>query len=64
MCSAAVQIAENLGIEMVFSLVSSAQEWLNLRWDEHKAVEENRQLAKVQAYEEAERVSITLARYL
>jgi len=29
-------IAENLGIEMIFSLVSSAQEWLNVRWDEHK----------------------------
>lgn len=52
------QIAENLGIEMVFSLVSSAQEWLNQRWDEHKADEENQRLAKVQAYEEAERVSL------
>lgn len=47
---------------MIFSLVSSAQEWLNLRWDEHKAAEENRLLVKVQAYEEAERVSIALAR--
>lgn len=55
------QIAENLGIEMIFSLVSSAQEWLNLRWDEHKAAEENLQLAKVQAYEEAERVSSTIS---
>lgn len=39
---------------MVFSLVSSAQEWLNLRWDEHKAAEEDRRLVKLQAYEEEE----------
>lgn len=72
-----LQIAENLGIEMIFSLVSSAQvriahfsslnkefltkpvivnqEWLNVRWDEHKKEEENRLLVKKLAEEEAER---------
>lgn len=50
-----MQIAENLGIEMIFSLVSSAQEWLNVRWDEHKKEEENRLSKKKFAEEEAER---------
>ncbi|KAG4080211.1 hypothetical protein HA402_008282 [Bradysia odoriphaga] len=48
-------ITENLGIEMIFSLVSSAQEWLNVRWDEHKKEEENRLSIKKIAEEEAER---------
>lgn len=43
---------------MIFSLVSSAQEWLNVRWDEHKKEEENRLLEKQQAYEELERVTL------
>lgn len=33
-------IAENTGIEMVFPIVSSAQEWLNVKWDKHQEVEE------------------------
>lgn len=41
---------------MVFSLVSSAQEWLNVRWDEHKKEIENRELEKKKLVEEAERV--------
>lgn len=41
---------------MIFSLVSTAQEWLNVRWDEHKKEEENRAQEKLKAYEEAERV--------
>lgn len=41
---------------MIFSLVSSAQEWLNLRWDEHKEHEENQRLEKLHAYEMAEQV--------
>lgn len=44
---------------MIFSLVSSAQEWLNERWDDHKKVEENRKMEKQQIYEEEERVSHT-----
>lgn len=51
-----LKITENLGIEMIFSLVSSAQEWLNLRWDEFKAGEEDRAQAKLKEFEEAERV--------
>lgn len=51
-----LQITENLGTEMIFSLVSSAQEWLNVKWDEHKTQLENRELEKVKAIEEAERV--------
>lgn len=42
---------------MIFSLVSSAQEWLNIRWDEFKAGEEDRAQAKLKEFEEAERVS-------
>lgn len=33
-------IAENTGIEMVFPIVSSAQEWLNVKWDRHTEEEE------------------------
>jgi len=47
-------INENLGLEMVFSLVSSAQEWLNVRWDEHKKEVENIALEKKRVLEEAE----------
>lgn len=39
-------IAENSGIEMVFPIVSSAQEWLNVKWDQHQEEEEQ---AKEQA---------------
>lgn len=42
---------------MVFSLVSSAQEWLNVKWDEHKTAEENKELEKVKAFEAAEQVN-------
>lgn len=41
---------------MIFSLVSSAQEWLNVKWDEYRTEEENRVQAKLQALEEAEQV--------
>lgn len=41
---------------MIFSLVSSAQEWLNVRWDEHKKALENRELEKKRVLEEAEQV--------
>lgn len=48
-------IDENIGMEMVFSLVSSAQEWLNVQWDEHKKTQEDERVRKVQEVEEAER---------
>lgn len=41
---------------MIFSLVSSAQEWLNVKWDEFKKEEENRAQQKQQEIEEVERV--------
>lgn len=44
---------------MIFSLVSSAQEWLNVQWDNFKKEEENRILEKQKELEEAEQVSIT-----
>lgn len=43
---------------MIFSLVSSAQEWLNVKWDEHKKEIENKEFEKVKAFEEAEQVKI------
>lgn len=42
---------------MVFTLVSSAQEWLNVRWDDLKKLREERAIIKEQEAEEAERVS-------
>lgn len=50
-------ITEYLGMEMIFSLVSSAQEWLNLQFDEYKREKEEVRVAKLKAYEEVERVS-------
>lgn len=51
-----LQITENLGNEMIFSLVSSAQEWLNVKWDGFKKEEETRAQKKLQEIEEIERV--------
>lgn len=51
-----LQINENLGTEMVFSLVSSAQEWLNVKWDDFKKEQQSRELEKQTQLEEAERV--------
>ncbi|CAD7085379.1 unnamed protein product [Hermetia illucens] len=48
-------IQENIGMEMIFSLVSSAQEWLNVRWDEHKSAEESERAEQLKEQEEAER---------
>uniref|UniRef100_A0A2M4AHU3 Putative rwd domain-containing protein 1 n=2 Tax=Anopheles triannulatus TaxID=58253 RepID=A0A2M4AHU3_9DIPT len=46
-------IEENLGIEMIFSLVSSAQEWLNVKYDELKnAAESAKEEAKRKVDEE------------
>lgn len=43
---------------MIFSLVSSAQEWLNVKWDEFKKEEENREQKKLKELEEAEQVML------
>ncbi|XP_017481348.1 PREDICTED: RWD domain-containing protein 1 [Rhagoletis zephyria] len=48
-------IDENIGMEMIFSLVSSAQEWLNERWDDYKLHEEEERARKLYESEEAER---------
>lgn len=48
-------IEENIGMEMIFSLVSSAQEFLNERWDDHKRDLEEAKAQKLREQEEAER---------
>lgn len=48
---------ENLGMVMVFTLVSAGQEWLNETWDKVKKEREERILAKQKADEEAELVT-------
>ncbi|KAL9892953.1 RWD domain-containing protein 1 [Glossina fuscipes fuscipes] len=48
-------IEEYLGMEMIFSLVSTAQEWLNERWDDHKKAQEEERERNLLAAEEAER---------
>lgn len=45
---------ENLGMVMVFTLVSAGQEWLNEKWDNVKREREELILAKQKADEEAE----------
>ncbi|XP_063218345.1 RWD domain-containing protein 1 [Bacillus rossius redtenbacheri] len=46
---------ENLGTVMIFTLVSSAQEWLNTKWDEIKKQKEEAATKKAKEVEEAER---------
>ncbi|GLH10861.1 RWD domain-containing protein 1 [Gryllus bimaculatus] len=46
---------ENLGIVMIFTLVSSAQEWLNNKWDETRKEREESAMKKQAEVEEAER---------
>ncbi|XP_049869807.1 RWD domain-containing protein 1 [Pectinophora gossypiella] len=48
------QAKDNLGMVMVFTLVSAGQEWLNEKWDSIKKEREERILAKLKADEEAE----------
>lgn len=50
------QIKENIGMVMIFTLVSTAQEWLNEKWDEIKKEREQQVLKKLKEDEEAERV--------
>lgn len=41
-------LEENKGMEMVFPVVSSAQEWLNVKWDKHQEEEaEQKEKAKM-----------------
>ena len=50
------QMTENLGTVMVFTLVSAAQEWLNVQWDSTKLNREESAAKKLQEEEEAEMV--------
>ncbi|XP_018322229.1 RWD domain-containing protein 1 [Agrilus planipennis] len=49
------QAEENLGMVMIFSLVSAAQEWLNVQWDAIKKQQQEEQLIREKEKEEAER---------
>lgn len=49
------QAEENLGMVMVFTLVSTAQEWLNVRWDDMRREKEEAIMIKQKEEEEAER---------
>ncbi|KAI4493340.1 hypothetical protein M0802_009400 [Mischocyttarus mexicanus] len=49
------QINENLGMVMVFTLVSAAQEWMNVQWDKIKLHREECAALKLKEEEEAER---------
>lgn len=54
------QMDENLGTVMVFTLVSAAQEWLNVQWDTTKLNREENAAKKLIEEEEAERVIISI----
>lgn len=49
------QIKENIGMVMIFTIVSAAQEWLNLRWEEIHKEQEEATAKKLKEEEEAER---------
>ncbi|ENN71583.1 RWD domain-containing protein 1 [Dendroctonus ponderosae] len=49
------QIKENLGTVMIFTLVSTAQEWLHSKYEADKKNKEEREARKIQELEEAER---------
>lgn len=42
---------------MIFTLVSAAQEWLNVKWEETKLLRDNLIAQKLKEEEEAEQVS-------
>jgi len=48
------QVSENLGMVMIFTLVSSAQEWLNIKWDEFKKNKDEELSRKLKEEEEEE----------
>lgn len=52
------QMNENLGMVMVFTLVSASQEWMNVQWDKIKLHREESAALKLKEEEEAERVSL------
>lgn len=56
-------MTENLGMVMVFTLVSSAQEWLNVKWDEFKKKLDEETERKLKEEEEAEQVNICFNNY-
>lgn len=60
MAHLAEQMNENLGMVMVFTLVSAAQEWLNVQWDRIKLHREESAAKKLIEEEEAEQVNILL----
>ncbi|XP_045460262.1 RWD domain-containing protein 1 [Harmonia axyridis] len=49
------QVQDNLGMVMIFTLVSTAQEWLSLKWENVKKEREEIIAKKVREEEEAER---------
>ncbi|XP_066257658.1 RWD domain-containing protein 1 [Euwallacea similis] len=49
------QMKENLGMVMIFTLVSSAQEWLHNKYEEEKNAKEECEAQKLRELEEAER---------
>ncbi|KOC65715.1 RWD domain-containing protein 1 [Habropoda laboriosa] len=49
------EMNENLGMVMVFTLVSAAKEWLNVQWDRIKFKREESAALKLKEEEEAER---------
>lgn len=51
------QVIENLGMVMVFTLVSAAQEWLNSQSDIRRKIAEMQEEKRIRDEEEAERVS-------
>ncbi|XP_022905603.1 RWD domain-containing protein 1 [Onthophagus taurus] len=48
------QIEENLGMVMIFTLVSSAQEWLNVKWDDIKKARDEEAQKRLKQEEEEE----------
>lgn len=52
------QAKENVGMVMIFTLVSSAQEWLNVRWESVKKITDEAAAKKLMEEEEAERVNL------
>ncbi|KAJ8919825.1 hypothetical protein NQ315_006354 [Exocentrus adspersus] len=48
------QVQENLGMVMIFTLASAAQEWLNVKWEEIKRGNDERAALKLKQEEEAE----------
>jgi hypothetical protein len=58
------QAQENLGMVMIFQLVSAAHEWLELRCDEKQLEQEANEAQRKKDEEEAELVSLFLCVFL